>query len=115
MRPVNLLSGFNGGQKAVGGAAVTDKLQLQGTIGNGTLTSTAIEILTGNNGATVATTVLNNGNMGLGVTSPTAVLNLKAGTATASTAPIKFTSGVNLTVPEAGVVEFDGIDYFITI
>jgi len=48
------------------------------------------------------------GNVGIGVTSPTAYLNLKAGTATASTAPLKFTSGTNLTAPEAGVVEYDG-------
>jgi hypothetical protein len=48
------------------------------------------------------------GNVGIGVTSPTAYLNLKAGTATASTAPLKFTSGVNLSTPEAGVIEYDG-------
>jgi hypothetical protein len=33
---------------------------------------------------------------------------LKAGTATAGTAPLKFTAGTNLTSPEAGAVEFDG-------
>jgi hypothetical protein len=33
---------------------------------------------------------------------------LKAGTATAGTAPVKFTAGTNLTTPEAGAVEFDG-------
>lgn len=33
---------------------------------------------------------------------------LKAGTATAGTAPVKFTSGTNLTSPEAGAAEFDG-------
>lgn len=35
-------------------------------------------------------------------------INLKAGTATAGTAPLKFTSGTNLTTPEAGAVEYDG-------
>ena len=54
-------------------------------------------------------------NVGIGTTSPTAVLHLKAGTATASTAPLKFTSGPKLTVPESGVVEFDGIDFWVTI
>lgn len=33
---------------------------------------------------------------------------LKAGTATAGTAPVKFTSGTNLTSPEAGAYEYDG-------
>jgi VCBS repeat-containing protein len=39
---------------------------------------------------------------------------LDAGTATAATAPLKFTSGTNLTTPEAGAVEFDGTNYFAT-
>ncbi len=48
------------------------------------------------------------GNMGLGIINPTAVLNLKAGTATAGTAPLKFTSGPKLGTSEAGAVEYDG-------
>jgi hypothetical protein len=39
---------------------------------------------------------------------------LKAGTATAGTAPQKFTSGVNLTTPENGAVEYDGTNYWVT-
>ena len=46
------------------------------------------------------------GNVGIGQTTPTAVLHLKAGTATASTAPLKFTSGTLNTTAEAGAVEF---------
>ena len=46
------------------------------------------------------------GNVGIGTTGPTAVLHLKAGTATANTAPFKFTSGVLNTIAEAGAVEF---------
>lgn len=53
------------------------------------------------------------GNVGIGTT-PTAALHLKAGTATASTAPLKFTSGTNLTTPEAGVVEYDGSAAYFT-
>lgn len=49
-----------------------------------------------------------------GSTSPTAVIHLKAGTAAASTAPLKFTSGTNLTTPENGTVEYDGTNYFVT-
>ena len=55
------------------------------------------------------------GNVGIGTTSPTAYLHLKAGTAAASTAPIKLTSGVVNTTPEAGTIEFNGTDFFITI
>jgi hypothetical protein len=51
----------------------------------------------------------NNGsNFGFGVTLPTAILHLKAGTASAHTAPLKFNAGINLTTPEAGAIEFDG-------
>ena len=54
------------------------------------------------------------GNVGIGTTAPTAVLHLKAGTATASTAPLKFTSGVNLTTAEAGATEYDGTSLYFT-
>jgi hypothetical protein len=35
-------------------------------------------------------------------------LLLSAGTSSANTAPLKFTSGTNLTTPEAGAIEYDG-------
>lgn len=54
------------------------------------------------------------GKVGIGITNPTAMLHLPAGSATANTAPIKLTSGVNLTTPEAGAMEFDGSDLFFT-
>lgn len=54
------------------------------------------------------------GNVGIGQTTPTAVLHLKAGTATASTAPLKFTSGTNLTTAEAGAMEFNGTNLFFS-
>lgn len=59
---------------------------------------------------------INNGRLGIGngITTPTALAHLAAGTATASTAPLKFTSGTNLTTPEAGAVEFDGTNFFGT-
>jgi hypothetical protein len=55
-----------------------------------------------------------NGKIGIGVTAPTAKLQLAAGTTTANTAPLKFTSGTNLTTPESGAVEFDGTNYYVT-
>lgn len=51
---------------------------------------------------------------GIKVQSPTAILHLPAGTASASTAPLKFTSGVNLTTPEAGAMEYDGTNLYFT-
>lgn len=57
---------------------------------------------------------LGTGNTGFGTTSPSAVINIKGGTATASTAPLKFTSGTNLTTAEAGAVEYDGTNLYFT-
>jgi hypothetical protein len=59
-------------------------------------------------------TLQNNGNVGIDTTAPTARLNLPAGTATANTAPLKFTAGTNLTTAEAGAVEWDGTNLFLT-
>jgi hypothetical protein len=55
------------------------------------------------------------GKLGVGVTSPTAVLHLKAGTATADTAPLKLTSGMALTTPEDGAVEYHSSHLYFTI
>lgn len=50
-----------------------------------------------------------------GVTSPTAYLHIAAGTASAATAPLKFTSGTLNTVAEPGAIEFLTDDYYATI
>jgi hypothetical protein len=92
------------------------------TISSGTTGSTAYKITadtTGalsfqTNGTTTALTIDTAQNIGAGVTSPTGVLHLKAGTATANTAPLKFNSGTNLTTPEAGVFEYDGKVFYAT-
>lgn len=57
-----------------------------------------------------------NGNSGFGIATAniSAVLHIKAGTATAGTAPLKLTSGTNLTTPEAGAVEYDGYNLYHT-
>lgn len=49
-----------------------------------------------------------------GTVAPTALLHLAAGTATASTAPLKLTSGTNLTTAEAGAFEYNGTNLFFT-
>lgn len=53
------------------------------------------------------------GNIGIGIT-PTSKLTLAAGSATANTAPLKFTSGPIETTPRAGLVEYDGSAYYFT-
>lgn len=60
-----------------------------------------------------ATTIVQTGAFGVGIT-PTALIHTKAGTATAGTAPLKFTTGVNLTTPESGAFEWDGARAYIT-
>jgi len=54
------------------------------------------------------------GRLNIGTTGSTAYLHLRAGSATAGFAPFKFTSGTNLTVPEAGAMEFNGTRLFFT-
>lgn len=54
------------------------------------------------------------GQNGMGVQVPTATLHLQAGTATASTSPLKFTAGTNLTTTEAGAIEYNGSHLYFT-
>ncbi|MEQ1875073.1 MAG: hypothetical protein ABL958_00410, partial [Bdellovibrionia bacterium] len=56
----------------------------------------------------------NGGNVGIGTNAPTAGLHLRAGLAPAGNAPLKLTAGANLTVEEAGAIEFDGTNLFYT-
>ncbi len=60
--------------------------------------------------------ILNNtlGNIGIANLNPTARIHIGAGSATPSTAPLKFTSGTLMTIPEPGSVEFNGADLFYT-
>jgi hypothetical protein len=53
-----------------------------------------------------------NANIGIAVTSPTARLQLPAGTSAGGTAPLKLTAGTVLSTPENGAVEYDGTNYY---
>ncbi len=55
------------------------------------------------------------GNVGMGITVPTARLHLGAGSTTANTAPVQFTSGNLETAARAGVMEFLTDDLYFTI
>ncbi|NCN95301.1 MAG: hypothetical protein GW917_01110, partial [Bdellovibrionales bacterium] len=88
----------------------------QGTISDGGI-PTALRFNTSPVGSNVPLErmrIAPSGNLGIGTNAPTAALHLKAGTATASTAPLKFTSGTNLTTPENGAMEYDGSNFFLT-
>lgn len=77
---------FSGGSSSDFGLNASNKLQLGG-------------------GGIVALTITGS-NVGIGTTTPTAGLHIKAGTAVSSSAPIKLTSGTLMTAPEVGAIEF---------
>jgi len=56
----------------------------------------------------------NNIFIGNSTTQATAYLHIKAGTASANTAPLKFTAGTNLTTAVAGAMEYDGTNLFFS-
>lgn len=64
---------------------------------------------------TRAIAITDTGRVGIGVSPATAMIHIKAGTATASTAPLKFTSGTLLSTAEAGAVEFNTDKAYLTI
>jgi len=90
-----LLAGRTSGQTIIGGTTTTADLTLQTTSGVGA-TGADMHFLVGNNGATEAVTILNNGNVGIGTTGPVAKLELKASAATGDLLKIRDSSGVDI-------------------
>ena len=87
----------NNGKTTIGNTGTTAGTNFIGAKG-------AVDVVTISNNTKVfrATSI---GRFGVGISSPTAVLYLKVGTTTASSAPLKFTTGSNFTTLENGVVE----------
>jgi hypothetical protein len=54
------------------------------------------------------------GSVGIGTNDPSALLHLGEGTASANTAPLKFSSGTNLTAVESGTFEYNGSHFYST-
>lgn len=66
-------------------------------------------------GANILARFTNTGVGIAGVTTPSARLHLPAGTATAGTAPLKFTTGTALTTPADGAMEYHSSHLYFTI
>ena len=76
--------------------------------------TTAIKITKADGSTGVITIDTTNAKVAIGNVAPTAALHIKAGSATAATAPIKLTSGALNTNPEAGAIEFLTDDFYVT-
>jgi len=79
----------------------------------------SVQVLGGTDGTVIFNTVssermriASDGNVGIGVSAPSALLDVAAGTA--STAAVKLTNGTLLTTPEANAVEWDGTNLHVT-
>ena len=94
----------------------TPVMTVAATTGYGTISSTTGYGLRFSTNASVVGYWHTNGNLGIGslITVPSAALHLRAGTFTASTAPLKFSSGTNLSIVENGTFEFDGTNFYCT-
>jgi len=80
-----------------------------------TANATSILNVTTQAGTSVLNVDTTNARVGIGTTSPTAYLHLKASTASANTGALKFTAGVLATTPEAGLIEYDGTDWYLNV
>jgi hypothetical protein len=79
---VNLSTGVNGGQTAIGGTGIGDALTYKSTTGNGTATVAGHVFTGGNNGATTIMSLYNNGNVNIGTASSTNQRLLRVGLST---------------------------------
>lgn len=61
----------------------------------------------------IGLTIKSNRNVGVGQSTANARLHVRAGSATANTAPIKLDSGAVLTTPEAGAIEYETDTFYI--
>ena len=63
---------------------------------------------------TIRNNLLVNKKAGKGGIAPPALLHINTGTAAANTAPLKLSSGTNLTTAETGAIEYNGTNLFFT-
>ncbi|MBT8261304.1 MAG: hypothetical protein KJO05_00675 [Bacteroidia bacterium] len=95
------------------------QMEADGNHNSGSL-PTKIEFAVTNPGQTVLNSnnpemvIASTGNVGIGINDPSAVLQLKAGSASSNSAPLKLTSGATLSAPETGAMEYDGTNLYFT-
>jgi len=99
---------------ATGGVGATTTKGLLNIANTAASSAGTVATIQANSTAGSGLTVLANGNVGVGTSAPAASLHLQAGTATAGTAPLKLSSGTNLSTAESGAVEFDGSHFYGT-
>ncbi len=89
------------------GVSVRNRLFLESSHVNGLYigSTTTAPIVFNTNNAEIAR-FISTGQFGIGVSAPTATLHLKAGTASANSGPLQFTSGAFETTPRVGLFEF---------
>lgn len=102
----------NGYKTSWANGTVTAKLWIGADASIGTTSAHKFSIFTNNSDKV---TILSDGSVGIGQSSPTAILHLKAGTATAGTAPLKLATGTALTTPEDGAIEYHSSHLYFTI
>jgi hypothetical protein len=69
---------------------------------------------TADNTPSTKMTITAAGRVGIGTTNPLAWLHLPASTTGVASAPIKLSTGVLMTMPEAGAIEYDGANLYYT-
>jgi len=106
---INFISNRYGGQELPFVSKYTSDNNLFGLLNMRTNTGADNVILSGTGNSVIG---LVSGNLGVGIAAPTAKLHLDTGTTTV--APLKFTSGTNLTTAEAGAMEFNGTNLFFS-
>ncbi|MGK2864899.1 MAG: hypothetical protein ACSLE0_23405 [Chitinophagaceae bacterium] len=84
---------------------VTNKFQVTASTYNTTIAPTGIFSVVNSSNSNIFN-ILDTGEVGFGQPAPTAVVHIKAGTATAGTAPTKYTAGTLLSALELGALEF---------
>jgi hypothetical protein len=101
----------NSAQNIAGELTVKGGLTISSTGGSGSAFA-----LNANDGMNSGTqfVVGQDGHVGIGVIDPGAILQLRAGTAAANHAPLKFSSGPLLAATEAGAIEYDGTHFYFT-
>jgi hypothetical protein len=119
---ISISSGVGGNSNGAAGGAggnVTILANSAGSSGAGGANGGTVSINPGAGTGTGVTGAVQlcstRGNVSVGNLTPTARLHIAAGTATAGTAPLKLTSGTNLSTPESGAIEFDGTAFYMTI